>query len=193
MAFKCKFCHSKDCDFDDDELGREKKVCTECVIKYKKSSKYKRLLTILEETHGLIEKDLEKMSYVGGSSGYHLSYFEAKFQHIAKPDYEDYCLCGSQIQINCYLKDLNEDGPVIVIGNCCKEKFLSQVVKTCIECDITHASKTTLSCRTCVATSKREEKAREQKRINAMPKHCACGKEIKKCFAKCYTCFISKA
>jgi len=54
------------------------------VIKYKKSSKYKRFLTILEETHGLIEKDLERMSYIGGSFGYHATYFKAKFYHIEK-------------------------------------------------------------------------------------------------------------
>ena len=103
MASKCKFCNSDDCDFEEDELGREKKVCVDCVIKYKKSSKYKCLLTILEETHGLNEKDLERMSYIGGSEGYHAEYFEAKYKHIEEPDHEDYCLCGSQIQINCYL------------------------------------------------------------------------------------------
>lgn len=191
MSLKCKFCHAKNCEFDEDELGREKKVCVDCVVKYKKSSKYKRLLTILNKKHGLLERDLEKMSYIGGSVGYHLGYYNAKFTNISKPDIETFCLCGSRIEINCYLKDLNEeDGPVIVIGNCCKEKFLSQIVKKCVECDMAHASKVNLTCRSCVAELKRAEALKLK---IAKTKQCACGKMIASRYDKCYRCFISTA
>ena len=199
MAVKCKCCKRGDCDFDDDELGRTKKVCVDCVVKYKASSKYKHLIATLLDEHGLSEADIEKMTYIGGSDDYHADYYDAKFSHIPEPDYVSYCPCGSQIKINCYLKDLNKDGPVIVIGSCCKEKYLSQVVKKCVECGEAHASKTNMTCRTCKSILKREAELKAQQELakhsftSGKTKYCACRREIKRCYTKCYTCFISKA
>jgi hypothetical protein len=199
MSLKCKFCKKQNCDFDDDELGRTKKACVNCVIKYKASSKYKHLISSLFDEHGLCEEDIEKMTYIGGSEGYHLDYHGKQFPDIEAPAYENFCLCGSQIKINCYLKDLSEDGPVIVIGSCCQEKYLSQVVKKCVECGETHASKQNLTCRTCKSRMKQEAEKKEQRERNKIlaelakqKKYCACRREIKRCFEKCYTCFISK-
>lgn len=192
----CRLCKNEECEYDTDPLGRTKRVCIECVEKYKKSSKYKHFIATLFKEYGLDEDDLNCMTYIGGNESYHRDYYRTKFSEIELPDFTNVCLCGSKIKINCYLKDLRlKANPVIVVGSCCQRKYLSQIVKQCIECGIAHASKVNLTCRSCVAELKRAEalklKSIAKQLMDEKTKPCACGKMIAIKYVKCYGCFIS--
>ena len=67
------------------------------------------------------------------------------------PSCKSNCLCGAQIQENCYL--IHEDNiyPILVSGNCCIRKFLGKETrkKTCLLCNKPHQNHKVTVCNDC--------------------------------------------
>jgi len=109
------------------------------------------------------------------SSGWMIykSYFDD-----TRPDFEDKCVCRQKLFVrNDYLTD--GDGSILIIGQCCKDMFIKNRLRTCTECKIPHKNRKDNLCNDC-----RELKKENLRRGTK----CECGKYKKSGFLTCYTC-----
>jgi len=90
--------------------------------------------------------------YYGGDKGSHLTYWNMATarKNIEKPPHTTKCLCGHQIQENCYIKHI-KTGKILVCGNCCIKRFLptEQRGRTCDRCQKPHRNRNINLCNEC--------------------------------------------
>lgn len=88
--------------------------------------------------------------YAGGSEGSNYNYFKIRFPGKPVPAQEFECLCTHPIQENCYIENLFT-GELVVVGNCCIEKFLPEdhQHRTCGRCNQPHKNRKDNYCNAC--------------------------------------------
>ena len=95
----------------------------------------------------------------------HLNYWIILFGGRAFPETKSHCVCNHWIVEQCYItNDMNNmDGRLIVIGNCCIQKFLGEENKgrTCKECGAAHKNRKDSFCKNCRV--KKADKIKQQK------------------------------
>lgn len=131
---------------------------------------------------GLVEydltlEDMKRFRYAGmcwrkqGCLIINKYFYDSGFTDDDLPNYATMCICHTKIKRNCYITDGKR---VLVIGNCCKNKFLplKNRFKTCERCGESHKNRKDNRCKKC----------REL---------CDCGTKVYK-YGKCYTCYYGK-
>lgn len=103
---------------------------------------------------GLIEYDVSfkeivnEWKYAGGNKNRHLNYFKMMFPTKNIPKEKEKCICGHSIQENCYITDKNHKY-ILVLGNCCIKRFLTNSGRTCEECGSHHQNRKLNLCNVC--------------------------------------------
>ena len=128
------------------------KMSTEVGNRY--FEKFKQGLAELGFTYEYI---VANYKYCGGNGGIkgsinrHVNYYKTIMNDKPFPEREKKCLCGHDIIENCYIynpSDLNE--PLIVVGNCCINRFLSKSAgRQCKICGVAHKSRKHNLCSNC--------------------------------------------
>ena len=101
-----------------------------------------RFITGLVE-YDLTLEDMKSFRYTGMSwykNGIRIInkyFYDSGFTDDDLPNYATMCICHTKIKRNCYITDGKR---VLVIGNCCKNKFLplKNRFKTCERCGEPH-------------------------------------------------------
>jgi hypothetical protein len=106
--------------------------------------------------------------YCGGRNGRHLNYFKLSCKNDNLPDYVNKCVCGHFIEENCFITNGNQ---ILVLGNCCIQKFIPKSSRTCENCGEPHKNRIVNRCNYC--------------RIGICD---ICNKKCNKLYKKCYHC-----
>lgn len=105
-------------------------------------------------------EDMNNYKYCGGDSDEHLNYWNLTNKDgIKQPPRTQYCVCGHNIEQNCYIK-LKEKGlkssstgkelpSILVLGNYCIEKFCPNSGRTCEQCGKSHKNRKVDRCNDC--------------------------------------------
>lgn len=153
---------------------------------------------------GLTIEDMDNWRYAGGRHPGkitpHTKYYKLRFPGYNFPEFTDTCICGHKIKENCYIiNDLNEDD-LIILGNCCIKRFLSEdnAGRTCEICKKPHRNTKDNRCKDCrkkFCTDCDKEKYSNFTKC----KDCVfngkchdCGTEISKSYIQCYNCRFGK-
>lgn len=123
--------------------------------------------------HNLTYEDIRKWSYCGGDTGRHLNYFNLVFKIKVAPshDHESNCVCGQEIQENCYIIDPTKTR-ILVSGNCCIRQFIPKSGRTCSICSDPHKNRIVNRCNKC--------------RVGRCD---GCDKKCNSSYKKCYRCY----
>lgn len=151
---------------------------------------------------GLTFDDMKDYKYCGGDSGSHLNYWRDhinKNNKYNKPANVSNCICGHSISENCYIMH-KTNSRILVLGNCCIQKFVSDCGRTCENCGSGHQNRKVNRCNNC-RIGKCDKCDRqcnpkykvcyncrfpaEEKKTNACLK---CKKVIDSKYKYCYTC-----
>lgn len=107
----------------------------------------------LLEKYGLTPEELKNYIYVGSNRDKGREYFREKFpDNTPFPDDEKQCVCGHNIQENCYVCPDPRNGPygIVVLGNCCVKKYIREKrSKTCQDCGEKHRNRNVDLCHNC--------------------------------------------
>ena len=107
--------------------------------------------------------------YCGGDKeGRHLNYFKLSCKNDDLPHKVNECVCGHRIVENCYITDGEQ---ILVLGNCCIQKFIPKSSRTCEKCGEPHKNRVVNRCNNC-----RKGVCDE------------CDKECELKYKKCYKC-----
>ena len=129
--------------------------------------------------YGLTLADMKRFVYAGEA---HLDkrgkvviskyFLQRGFSDDDLPNYTTACICHQKIRRNCYITD---DTRILVIGSCCKDKFLEPKNrgKTCERCGEPHRNL-------------------KDNRCNACREICRCGRSCNSRYGQCYTCAYGK-
>lgn len=129
---------------------------------------------------GYTEEQTKQFKYCGGDDVAGINYFNF-FQHLAKPDHANNCVCGQVIKRNDYITD---GLVVIATGQCCIKKFLpaGQARRTCEICSAPHKSKVKNRCKECM----------HKKKERVVGQCFDCDKKVKGDFYRCFNCNLIK-
>tara|TARA_R110001599_G_scaffold352904_1_gene589268 strand:+ start:980 stop:1396 length:417 start_codon:yes stop_codon:yes gene_type:complete len=128
----------------------------------------KRFLKGLEEVGVTYEEMRNNWKYAGGNQKEHLNYFRLAYPNDLPPPFEHNCVCGHDINEQCYITD---GECFLVVGNCCIKKFLLKSGRTCENCGSAHKNRIVNRCNDC--------------RVGVCD---GCGKDIDEKYKKCYDC-----
>jgi len=78
----------------------------------------------------------------------HLNYWILCFPNEELPDYTDRCVCDHPIIENCYISN-KDDSEILVLGNCCIERFIPLKGRTCKLCTASHKNRKVNLCNEC--------------------------------------------
>lgn len=107
-----------------------------------------------------------------------LAYWSEWFGKTPRPPKKYKCVCTHDIKHNHYISDGKDS---LVIGSCCKDKFINKRGKTCKRCGEAHRNHKDNYCNVC----------REIRQQEYLKTHCmTCGKEINKNGTNYKRCFI---
>ncbi len=122
--------------------------------------------------HGLSLEDMKDYKYCGGDSKQHLNYWNLfnRNKNLDTPDYTTKCICGHDIEDNCYIIHKTSEN-ILVLGNCCIQKFCPDSGRTCDDCGEPHRNRKVNRCNEC-----RKGKCDE------------CDKKCNPDFPTCYAC-----
>lgn len=100
--------------------------------------------------HGLSIEDMENYKYCGGDTDRHFNYWKLvnKNNEFATPPHKTECICGHAIEENCYIMHKTEK-TILILGNCCIEKFVPDSGRTCEECGDPHQNRKVNRCNVC--------------------------------------------
>ena len=123
--------------------------------------------------YNLTIADIQNWRYCGGSGGgRHYNYWLLKgYTKEEMPEHVSKCVCGHDIQENCYIEN-KEDGEIMILGNCCIKRFMTKSGRTCEVCDEPHKNRLCNRCNAC--------------RVGVCDK---CSKSCNSTYSVCYTCF----
>lgn len=129
------------------------------------------------QQYDLTVEEVSKWKYCGGNKGRHANYFKLSCPKDDLIEYTERCICGHLIVENCYITDGKE---ILVLGNCCIQRFIPKCSRTCEMCGEPHRSRKVNRCNKC-------------KKIQAQPTVglCkTCNKKIDVRFKNCYSCHV---
>ena len=169
--FKCSCCRGwhPSTTYERDRHGIRRKTCNVC--KVKRGGIYYLFLRGAAEKYGLTLEDLDEYIYVGNdetAAGIH--YFEVKCPGEEAPEHTTQCVCDHEIIHNHYIRRM-ETGHTLVIGSCCKKRFITHGGKTCQDCGKPHKNRKVDRCQEC--------------RIGKCD---SCGKSIDQRYKECFSC-----
>ena len=129
----------------------------------------KAFKTGLMEKYKMTLEELKDYEYCGGDMGRHYRYWILRYPNTPPPSKEFECVCYHRIVENCYITNGTE---LLVIGNCCIQKFVTKCTRTCERCGEPHRNRTINRCNVC-------------RDIGFCKK---CKKKIDEKYTLCYTC-----
>ena len=108
-----------------------------------------KLLKGLKEINLTMDDLIKNYKYIGGNKGDGLKRFKRLFGDEKLPEQQDNCICGHEIIDNRYL--MNDEGEIVVVGNCCIKRFLPKDFKQmkCKECGTPHKNRKVDYCNEC--------------------------------------------
>lgn len=100
------------------------------------------------ENYGLTYEEIENSGwkYCGGNRGCHFNYFKLSCPDDDLPEPTNECICGHNIEENCYITDGEK---ILVLGNCCIKKFIKKSSRTCEQCGKPHKNRKVNKCNKC--------------------------------------------
>ena len=120
---------------------------------------------ILEKVYGLtVEEVREHFKYSGGDgnrecdasynsvrASRHLAYWHLTRGSEPTPLHRNQCICNVKIVENCYLVDTRNRDLIVIVGNCCIERFCSEdkAGRTCDKCGARHRNSKYNLCNEC--------------------------------------------
>jgi len=138
-------------------------IFKEIIIEMSVKEKYNLPLPVRSTTKALSDRFIEGLEqynlsieeikgggwkYCGGDTGYKLNYLYLSYPHLDPPPHTDRCVCGHEIQENCYITNGKE---VLVLGNVCVKRFLPPELsgRNCSECGCPHRNRKVNKCNNC--------------------------------------------
>jgi hypothetical protein len=119
------------------------------------------------------EQAYKDFKYVGGDSDIDRNYYEQFLTGNSKTPYREYpnnphhikywvlcnpntllpdkiyfCICGHKIKENCYIEN-KHDGEILILGNCCINRFIKDKGRTCESCGSSHKNRNVNKCNKC--------------------------------------------
>lgn len=81
----------------------------------------------------------------------HYNYFTSLYPPSSLPGHKSYCICSAKIKQNCYLADKRNPYVLVVVGNCCIKRFVSEnnAGRTCGRCEAPHVNRKYNLCNNC--------------------------------------------
>ena len=81
----------------------------------------------------------------------HYNYFKSVYKHGSLPEDKSYCICETKIKQNCYLADKRNPNVIVIVGNCCIKRFVSEdnAGRTCRKCEAPHVNRKYNLCNQC--------------------------------------------
>lgn len=168
---------------------------------------HRRFVTGLKEDYGMTDEQIldveENWLYCGYRREDDEWYdgarqFRYYFPREDFPEFTKECVCRQKLLVrNDWITDRNE---VLIIGQCCKDMFIVNRLKTCSICEQPHKNRSDNHCNTCRDKIKKEKvtcscgnKKKESEtqcdECYTLSQKCRCGRKKKRGFKQCYTCF----
>tara|TARA_R110000824_G_scaffold12640_1_gene55464 strand:- start:2538 stop:3065 length:528 start_codon:yes stop_codon:yes gene_type:complete len=101
---------------------------------------------------------------------HHHNYFmiawPSYFKYEPKPDFQEHCECGMEIQQQCYIINIKTK-QIIVLGNSCIERLRNGTSRTCGLCHAVHRNRSDNYCNDCRIIIKQQEDAKKLKALEA--------------------------
>jgi hypothetical protein len=135
-----------------------------CLDSEEWTSKHEEFFTTLQN-YKISEKKVETslFRYCGGDSEpCDINYYRMIFPGYPFPIKQKKCVCGHDIQKNCYITNKNKT-ILAILGCCCIKKFWGKKVRQCEVCDKIHTSRTLNMCKPCMEQHYKEEKKKIEK------------------------------
>lgn len=98
--------------------------------------------------HGLGYRPETEFRYIGGDSDSHAKWWVLNMEDTPMPGHKDHCLCGHDIQKNCYIQHM-ESKEILVVGSCCITRFMTHSGRTCSICQAPHKNRMDALCNDC--------------------------------------------
>jgi hypothetical protein len=107
--------------------------------------------------------------------------WEQAFKGKERPNHKDRCLCNHHIKRNYYIKHIDDDEKILILGCCCIKRFLNKKGRRCDMCDELHKNRKTNRCNKC-----------KDKRVCSI-----CNEKYELCILndnekKCYDCIVKE-
>jgi len=169
-----------------------------------------RFVNGLKEDYGMTEDEILDVEHnwfycghriVGGNWKDGGRLFRYYFPLEPFPEFTDKCVCRQTLFVrNDWITDGKE---VLIIGQCCKDMFIVNRLKTCSECKEPHRNRMDNYCNhcrdriktektTCECGNKKKEFDRVCLECYILNDKCLCGKKKKPNFKQCFSCFQTK-
>jgi hypothetical protein len=168
---------------------------------------HSRFVRGLKEDYGLTDEEIEDIEQNWVYCGYR--HMEDEWDDGAKqfryyfptepcPEFSKECVCRQKLNVrNDWITDGKE---VLVIGQCCKNMFIVNRLKTCQTCKKSHRNRTNNYCNDCREEMKRRLKecicGRKKKENDEYcdkcyieSQTCKCGKRKREGYKQCYSCY----
>ena len=119
------------------------------------------------KNYQLTREEVAGWIYCGGNKGARRKYFHQIWGNDMKiPHVKNKCICGHPIQENCYITGEQPDKwspthldrleypsryplPILILGNCCVKRFITEPGKTCELCYKSHRNRVVNRCNEC--------------------------------------------
>ena len=166
-----------------------------------------RFITGLKEDYGMTDDEVldveQNWFYCGHRNDNGVEYdagrlFRYYFPREEFPEFSKSCVCRQRLLVrNDWITDSKE---VLIIGQCCKDMFIVNRLKTCLICKQSHRNRSDNYCNECRDKIKREkvmcrcgnkkkEFESECQDCYILSEKCKCGKKKRGGFKQCYNCF----
>ena len=122
-------------------------MCAPKVASEKLSKAFKKGL---KEKYEMTIEDLDDWRYCGGNRNRHYRYWKLQYGDTPVPEMEVECVCYHPIKEQCYITNGEE---LLVLGNCCIQKFVAKCTRTCERCGDPHKNRIINRCNNCRVTS----------------------------------------
>ena len=138
-------------------------------------------------------EDLDDWKYCGGNLGRHYNYWVLQYGNTPLPEEEIECVCYHPIKEQCYITNGEE---LLVLGNCCIQKFVAKCTRTCERCGDPHKNRIINRCNNCRdkgfcknCKTKIDEKYTLCYTCKNTSECIQCGDHCNPRFKMCYSCY----
>lgn len=168
---------------------------------------HRRFITGLKEDYGMTNEQIFDIEQNWLYCGYRhnesewsdgASLFKCYFPREDFPEFSKECVCRQKLLVrNDWITDGKE---VLIIGQCCKDMFIKNRLKTCSICKTPHKNRSDNYCNdcrmdikiqkiTCKCGYKKKESENMCNDCYILSQACRCGKYKKTGYKQCYSCF----
>jgi len=101
------------------------------------------------KSYNLTYDEVKKWKYMGGNrTPRHRHWWTLSCPDEPFPEPVSECVCGHKIVENCYITNEKET-EILILGNCCINRFIPKCSRTCSKCGSPHKNRTTTECNNC--------------------------------------------